>query len=342
MSEHIPTRAEAPSRRAFAGERREPAAARAGRKWLPYMGACRFAVVTVALSFFASPVATAAEAAPAHVWTATTWNGENACALETTVWRAVVSVERGRLVEFGLNGGATPLLFAPETRDTPLGWGGHRVWLGPQLTWPAVWPPPPQWESSAAAAVRAEGARLELDAPDAGDGWPRFTRIYELADGKLACRVRIAGGTRPVQIIQILQTPATTEASFRLHEVDETYPRGFVLLPPLAVRKHAVAAQEIPPQMRLVGGGAARLRHTGTTGKFGFPAQTIVARNGVLVWQIAREPLQVAVVDEPDDGFNSQIWLGGAEVPIVELEQLSPRFAAGAEAEFSIVIGFVD
>ncbi|HRH76686.1 MAG TPA: hypothetical protein PK129_04990 [Cellvibrionaceae bacterium] len=45
---------------------------------------------------------------------------------------------------------------------------------------------------------------------DAGDGWPRLTRSYGWEEGRFICGVEIHGGTRPAQIIQILQVPPDT------------------------------------------------------------------------------------------------------------------------------------
>ena len=85
------------------------------------------------------------------VWQPLSWNGERAFAAESHGWRAVVSVERARLVYFGAVGAEHNLLFAPATRTGPHGWGGHRLWLGPQSLW--NWPPPAAWESSPARSV---------------------------------------------------------------------------------------------------------------------------------------------------------------------------------------------
>ena len=134
-----------------------------------------------------------------ETWQSVRWHDEQAYELETTPWRAIVSVERGRLVHFGPARSEINFVFAPATKDAPDGWGGHRVWLGPQVTWKNIWPPPDAWEKSAPEKVASTGSRLELTLPGAGDGWPRISRVYELVDGKLACRVLVAAGGKTMR-----------------------------------------------------------------------------------------------------------------------------------------------
>lgn len=45
-----------------------------------------------------------------------------------------------------------------------------------------------------------------------------------------------------------------------------------------------------------------------------------------------------SAVGAVDDGFVTQVYLGRAEVPFLELEQLSSRFAAGQDASATIVL----
>ena len=53
-------------------------------------------------------------------WSSTTWNGEQALTSSSgSGWRAVVSVERGRLIHFGPEETGRNLLFAPEVAE---GW----------------------------------------------------------------------------------------------------------------------------------------------------------------------------------------------------------------------------
>ena len=95
------------------------------------------------LALAACVVPVVVKAAPAEAivsaWSGTTWHGERAYELVTAQWRAVVSVERGRLVHSGpAEEGARNLMLETATRADRMGWSGHRVWLGPQQ-WPPKW-----------------------------------------------------------------------------------------------------------------------------------------------------------------------------------------------------------
>jgi hypothetical protein len=289
-----------------------------------------FAAIVAATSLFSAPA-----------WTPSTWNGERAFVLETPAWRAVVSVERARLVQFNATGRETSFVFAPPTKDNPIGWGGHRVWLGPQTTWRAIWPPPDAWEKHAAENANADGARLQLQIADAGDGWPRLTRVYELVGKKLACRVLVAaGGTRDAQIIQIFQAPPPRDLVLRRKKPDATFPLGFALLPPVANRSRALPATTWPAQAQATAtADGARLHQTDQAEKLGFPPQDIVAvfdeASGL---RVARDITRGVEAGAPDAGFYSQVYLGEARTPVIELEQLSPLFKAGEAAEFSVML----
>src|SRR5690606_6276552 len=124
------------------------------------------------------------------VWQPTTWRGEEAYESRSGGWHAIVSVARARLVHFGATADDRNLLFETATRDHPQGWGGHRVWLGPQGTWPSGWwPPPPEWESTAAERATVREDVLELPIRPAGHGWPRWTRTYHWEGDALVCGV---------------------------------------------------------------------------------------------------------------------------------------------------------
>ena len=61
--------------------------------------------------------------------------------------------------------GGPNLLFGPTHNE--LGFGGHRVWLGPQTEWEVFWPPPDNWELSAAdrITVLSDGSLSVLSPP---------------------------------------------------------------------------------------------------------------------------------------------------------------------------------
>ena len=281
----------------------------------------------------------AVKAAPPELgtaaWSATTWHGERAYELISGNWRAIVSVERARLVHFGpAAGNARNLMLETSTRSDRMGWSGHRVWLGPQSLW--VWPPPAAWEFSAAESVKVSGNRLELLMPDAGDGYPRLTRIYEPAGDRLACRVAVAsGGTRAVQVIQILQTPPDTKVE--LSPVPSAkWPRGFF-------RVGGEVAQPMQPDLPLPAGveevpGGVVVSIAGKSDKLAFPPQTLVARVGEYRLSLECGESRGPVVAAPDDGFYTQVYIGNLQGPVVEIEQFSPQWQAGAAGEFTMYV----
>ncbi len=280
-------------------------------------------------------VKAAAPVAGTEAWSATTWRGERAYELVTARWRAVVSVERGRLVHFGpAAAGARNLMLETATREDRMGWSGHRVWLGPQSLW--VWPPPAAWEFAAAESVKLSGNRLELLVPDAGAGYPRFTRIYEPAGGRLACRVAVAaGGTRAVQVMQILQTPPETKVELRTAP-SAKWPRGYFRVGG-AVGPNLRPDLPLPAGVEEVAGGVV-VSIADKSDKLAFPPQTLVAQIGgyrlALECGESRGPVEAA----PDDGFYTQVYIGEPRAPVVEIEQFSPQWRAGAAGEFSMYL----
>lgn len=286
------------------------------------------------LFFLAASRSVLAAAAPDGQWNTTTWNGEKAFASTSLGWKAVVSLERGRLMLFGPADRDINLLFIPPTRGNGSTLGGHRLWLGPQATWAKVWPPPAQWESTGAESCTTDGGVLRLTMADAGDGWPRLTRTYQWAGARLVCGAEMRGGTRPAQFIQIFQVSSQTTVSARAQPA-ENYPAGYVQL---LFSPHPVAARfETPPQVTLAG-DALTLRHTGGVMKLGFRPQTLVGRAGDFTLAVGRGAPSGAVVAEPDEGFFTQVYLSNAVEGFIELEQVSPLFSPGAGASFSVIL----
>lgn len=271
-------------------------------------------------------------------WSPTTWNGEVSLTSTSQGWKAVVSLARGRLVYFGPADQDANLLFAPPTQDDPAGWGGHRLWLGPQSTWAKIWPPPAVWENSGPESFMSDGGKLRMVLFEAGDGWPRLTRTYRWAGAKLICGAELSGGTKPAQVIQIIQVPRTTlvEAQAR---PEASAPAGYVLLPagqtPRLMTEFAQAAHVTRD------GTALQLRHLDRVLKLGFRPQTLAGRSTTLALQVSRGSENGPVLASPDQGFFTQVYLGGHE-PFIELEQLSPVFAPGPAASFGIVLEGVE
>ncbi len=275
-------------------------------------------------------------AAADGAWRETRWNDERAHAATAGEWEAIVSTDRGRLVYFGPAGGADNLLFAPATRDTSDGWGGHAVWLGPQTDWTKNWPPPRAWEASAAASVEIENDRLVLAMPDAGEDWPSLVRTYRWFEGRLHCEVRITGGERHTQIIQLLRVPSGWAIELQAKASAET-PLGYVQLhlgrSPSPIRKF-----DEPRHVKRTDAGVT-LHHADKMEKLGFTPQPIVARKGAMRLVVDRGRSEGPFVGEiPDEGFVTQVYLGSGRSRLIELEQLSPLWAAANDALFEIIL----
>ena len=137
-------------------------------------------------------------------------------------------------------------------------------------------------------------------------------------------------------MIQILQTPPPTDLTVPV-QPSAAHPRGFVLLPPVAGRREAVAAFELPAQIE-AGAGTVRLHQGDQPEKAGFLPQQLNAAFGTTWLHVGRGPIAGDVVGAPDFGFYSQVYLGEARTPVIELEQLSPLFRAGEAAEFTMLL----
>lgn len=282
------------------------------------------------MSFLFSPVSAAEPA-----WQPTLWNGEKALVSVHEGWQAIISLERGRLVHFGSSASGANLLFATPTRDLPAGWGGHRLWLGPQSTWAKIWPPPNAWEHSGPESFAIDGDVLRLRMPDAGDGWPRLTRTYSWNGCRLVCGAELQGGTRAAQVIQIVQVPIGTRISVTA-QPDAIAPEGYVRLPAGKVSKLTTTFD--PPPHIIRQHNTVSLHYLAVTEKLGFRPQPLAGWDGTaLALTVDRGTQTGQVAGEPDQGFSTQVFLGGNE-PFIELEQLTPLFAPGTPASFEIVI----
>lgn len=86
--------------------------------------------------------------------------------------------------------------------------------------------------------------------------------------------------------------------------------------------------------------GAVRIRSREGRAKFGFPAQPLRAVIGRYALVMERGGTQGRVVDSPDGGFDTQVYVGGRVHPFVEIEQLSTRLknAGKAENAFTVIL----
>jgi hypothetical protein len=266
-------------------------------------------------------------------WHPVKWNGERALASEIPGWKVIVSLERGRLVHFGPANSETNLLFAPPTRADPAGWGGHRLWLGPQATWSNGWPPPAAWEHSGTAdSFTVVHGVLRLIMPDTADGWPRLIRTYHWKDNRLVCGAELAGGTRSAQIIHIMQVPGAALVDVSSQPGKEA-PVGYVQLPSVVLSRFTT---DFPPPPHVTAREKQlTLRHLATVQKLGFVPQPLIAHEFSFKLSVGRGEQTGSVASEPDRGFSTQVYLGGPE-PFTELEQLSPSFSIGQSIAFAI------
>jgi hypothetical protein len=279
---------------------------------------------------FATPLSRGEE------WTPTVWLGERAYAGTSSGWKAIVSVDRARLVYLGSADGTANLLFSTPTLENPVGWGGHRLWLGPQTNWGGKgWPPPDAWEKSAAATVEIRGNQLRLSLPATGDGWPNAMREYEWKDGSLLCNARTHGGTRPAQIIHILQVPSSARVVLDAVFTPEA-PQGYVLL---HLGRSPSPQTKFGPRTQIkTQDGKLHISFDGTSEKIGTKPQALVATIGRYQLRVARSDVSGQSAGTPDVGFVTQVYLGRKAEPIIELEQLSDLWAPGVDASFQISV----
>ncbi len=268
-------------------------------------------------------------------WIVTLWKGEKAFTSSSQGWRAIVSLERGRLVHFGPAGIDFNLLYVPHNDDELKNFGGHRLWLGPQALWSRFWPPPQAWESSGPEYCSTDGGVLRMVMADTGDGWPRITRTYQWKGECLVCGAEMIGGTRQAQIIHILQVPKITRVEVAA-QPEFAAPNGYVLLPTDPTTR--LIADFSPPAHVTSLNSQLTLRHqTNHVLKVGLRSRALLGCHGGFALRVSRGNQTGQVAAEPDQGFLTQIYLGGNE-PFIELEQLSPAFFPGEPATFEIVL----
>lgn len=251
-------------------------------------------------------------------------NGRTVWRADSGIWRAEVDPSRGRLAYLGPRNGPN-FLNAPAVPSDRLQLGGHRVWLGPQTEWKPFWPPPENWEMAPALTVKLRRPDLlEVESPAGTGDAVAIRRTYRWsANGRLECGVsweeRTRRGRQAMQIFQ-LAGDVVFEA---IPKPTGSVPRGFVRLP-IGSRPATETIFPLPRQATR-SGDRILLRRKSAEEKLGFPTQTLSARwpQGALLLRAGR--IKGKTVEEPDRGFNAQIYLGGDDVPLLEFEQLSPR-----------------
>ena len=274
----------------------------------------------------------------AEAWEKTTWNGEPAWAATATGVRAVVTEARARLIYLGAADGSLNLLNAPTPAVAPAAanhspnWGGHRFWLGPQYRW--VWPPPADWEHRAATTVEARGAVLVVHQPQTDPAYPALVREYAWEGSRLRCTARWTGDGRPYFGLHVVAVNVPFTITTRLLKWDEA-PLGLV-----SVRMVGVPAPlQLPHPAIAIEGDRATVRAGLRVAKLGFVPQSLeIARPSG--WRLAMQPGPHTGIafDTPDHGYLSQVWVGGAEADLAELEQLTPFLVGDAAGACSSTI----
>ncbi|ACB75030.1 hypothetical protein [Opitutus terrae] len=263
-------------------------------------------------------------------WQPTVWRGEPSWQAALGRALAVVTTTRARLIYLGALDGSRNLLNAPYPHVLPSAqspWpnqGGHRFWLGPQSNW--VWPPPAQWEYSAAAASSTEGDTLTLRLPGSDPAYPAITREYAWTAKGLRCTARWRDDGRQLFGMHVIAVDLPFIATARLHQSPEA-PLGLV-----QVNLHGAASSGFLPHPALTCDTAqATLRAGEKVIKVGFASQPLtVDRPGG--WQLSLRPgpTEGTTYDAPDKNYLSQIWVGGPEYDLAELEQLTPYLRGDA------------
>ncbi|MBN8711302.1 MAG: hypothetical protein J0I10_18110 [Verrucomicrobia bacterium] len=255
---------------------------------------------------------------PASEWTPVLWRGEKAWQSTSQGWIATVSEERSRLVSITRVGEGRNLLY--ESSREGISWGGHRGWLGPQSAWQPAWPPPRDWESSAALRVAVSGSLLTLTHPHVDPQYPALTRAYEWRGDVLHCRLSWRGGR--FYGIHIVQLPRGAVVSVR-RAVTPELPLGYALVP-IYQRPNILIDVPLARAVSRVDGDSVTLRHANQSEKVAFFPQTIFARIGKYRLQMQRGDQSGFSSSEPDMGLLTQVYLGDRLNPFIEIEQLSP------------------
>lgn len=237
-------------------------------------------------------------------------------------WRAEVEPARARLSYLGPREGPN-LLNRPPGPPSPAEMGGHRVWLGPQTEWPAMWPPPSHWEFEPAARVLSQPqGLLEIATPPGNPQAPELLRTYQWKNNQLVCGVfwqeQSATGRQAIHILQI-RADATVRARPHPHASP-----AYVRLP-LSSRPTTETTFPTPPHILSQQNGEFTLIRRDKEEKLGFPVQPLHAAFPGL--EIILHPGRWIGIEsgDPDHGFRSHVYLGPHDWPVLEIEQLSPR-----------------
>ena len=257
-------------------------------------------------------------------WRRTTWKGEPAWVSVRGKVRAVVSEARCRLVYLGAADGTYNLLNAPDKAPMPdagnvsPNWGGHRFWLGPQKRW--VWPAPNDWEHAAAKSVSDRDGVLVLDHPHTDPHYPALRREYAWDGDRLRCTVSWKDDGRPYYGMHVVAVNVPFKIVTRLVRWEEV-PDGVVDVQMRDPRATGV----LPNPCVQVQGDRATVTAGIKTLKSGYAPQALtVERPGGWELSMIPGPHEGVAITSPDFGYLSQVWVGGPEYDLAEIEQLTP------------------
>ncbi len=280
---------------------------RGSRLWVVVVLAMVVAVPLI-YTFFPHSVA------PQPPWSRTEWNGERAWEATCEGWTAVVSEERARLIFLGKKGGEN-LLYAPRERQG-WWWGGHLCWLGPQSLW--KWPPPPDWDNSAAARVEVHNGVLRVTHPHADGRFPAMERGYSWEGARLKCGQFWRSATQEGFAMQIVEVPEEAVVEIPL-QPSAALPHGFAIVTNGHQTEFALPFLGLKEGTRVFEVG-----HQEEAVKLAFPPGPIVARRKGLRLTMTAGSHSGHVVGQPEAGLTTLLWPGNQENRFLELEQFSP------------------
>ncbi|MBK9990546.1 MAG: hypothetical protein IPP19_07400 [Verrucomicrobia bacterium] len=274
-------------------------------------------------------------------WEKTDWQGERAWASSQNNVRAVVTEARARLIYLGAEDGSLNLLNAPSPQVLPdknNPWpnqGGHRFWLGPQHRW--VWPPPADWEYSAAQNASTEAGVLTLQHAHTNKDYPAIAREYAWEGNSLRCTARWKDDGQAHFGLHVVAVNTPFAISVHLEKAKDV-PNGLV-----AARMVDPASPiRLPHPSITIEGDVATIRSEIKTTKLGFVPQPLTI-DRQLGWKLSVQPgpSTVATNEAPDQGYLSQVWVGDKTNDIAELEQLTPQLKGDASGNCSSTIYIV-
>jgi len=274
-------------------------------------------------------------------WEKTSWQGETAWASSQNNVRAVVTETRSRLIYLGAADGSLNLLNAPSPQvllDKNNPWpnqGGHRFWLGPQHRW--VWPPPADWEYSAAQKASTAAGVLTLQQKHTNTDYPAITREYAWEENRLRCTAHWKDDGHAYFGLHIVAVNTPFAITTRL-EKNKAVPEGIV-----AARMVDPAAPiHLPHPSITIEGDQATVQAEIKTAKLGFAPQPLTI-DRQLGWKLSVQPgpSTVATNEVPDQGYLSQVWVGDKTNDLAELEQLTPQLKGDAAGLCSSTIYIV-